>query len=123
MGCCPACARAAVAQLPVGPLQGVLTLSPAVLWLHCRYDVDAVASMVSDYTADIGRSLDALRLSGSLQYLLAFVRDVANTMNRAGPKGPLEGFKLESLARLQVGAARLSRGGVCVLQLMRAGCC
>jgi hypothetical protein len=45
----------------------------------------------------------ALR-SGSLQQLLAFVRDVANIMNRAGPKGPLAGFKLESLARLQVRA-------------------
>jgi hypothetical protein len=68
---------------------------------NCRYDVDAVASVVSDYTADIARSLVALR-SGSLQQLLAFVRDVANIMNRAGPKGPLAGFKLESLARLQV---------------------
>jgi hypothetical protein len=63
--------------------------------------VDAVASVVSEYTADIARSLVALR-SGSLQQLLAFVRDVANIMNRAGPKGPLAGFKLESLARLQV---------------------
>lgn len=67
--------------------------------------MDTVASLVADYAADIGHSLDVLRLSGQLQYLLAFVRDVANTMNRAGPKGALAGFKLESLARLQVGLA------------------
>jgi hypothetical protein len=81
--------------------------------------------MVSDYTADIGRSLDALRLSGSLQYLLAFVRDVANTMNRAGPKGPLAGFKLESLARLQVGggvllaAAAAAKAAVALLHILQ----
>jgi hypothetical protein len=86
----------------------------------CRYDVDSVAAVVADFTADLDRSLDALRVSGSLHYLLAFVRDVANTMNRAGPRGPLAGFKLESLARLQVrasppgaplgGGASVSRG-------------
>jgi len=73
--------------------------------LMSRYDVDAVSSLVAEYTADLSRSLDALRVRcAPLHYLLAFVRDVANTMNRAGPKGPLAGFKLESLARLQVKA-------------------
>lgn len=74
----------------------------------CRYDVDGVAALVSEYTHDIGHALDALRVSGQLQYLLAFVRDVANTMNRAH-KGPLTGFKLESLARLQVRVVKVER--------------
>ncbi|WIA08831.1 hypothetical protein OEZ85_008252 [Tetradesmus obliquus] len=93
--------RLGIVEAAFHALGGVELLQAKMRAMEFRYDVDAVASMVSDYTADIGRSLDALRLSGSLQYLLAFVRDVANTMNRAGPKGPLEGFKLESLARLQ----------------------
>ena len=40
---------------------------------------------------------------GQLQYLLACVRDVANTMNASAVAGAaVEGLKLESLNRLQV---------------------
>jgi hypothetical protein len=78
----------------------------------CRFEVDSVASLVSKYSADICRALGALR-SGSLQQLLAFVRDVANIMNSEDLKGPLAGFKLESLARLQVRAEWYLHAAIC----------
>lgn len=77
--------------------------------------METVASLVSDYAHDIGRALDALRVSGQLQFLLAFVRDVANTMNRAH-KAPLTGFKLESLTRLQVSVCGAVNG--CLVSCM-----
>jgi hypothetical protein len=78
--------------------------------MHRSYDVDATATLVTEFAADIGHALEVLRGSGQLQYLLAFVRDVANTMNAAGPRGPLAGFKLESLSRLQVCCATTQLG-------------
>eukprot|EP00775_Hariotina_reticulata_P009230 gene9230-9395_t len=97
----PMSPRLGVVEACFDALGNVDMLPAKIRAMEFRYDVDSVAAVVADYTADLGRSLDALRVSGSLHYLLAFVRDVANTMNRAGPRGPLAGFKLESLARLQ----------------------
>jgi hypothetical protein len=46
--------------------------------------------------------------AGQLQYRLAFVRDVANTMSASAVAGAaVEGLKLESLNRLQVCAVCL----------------
>jgi len=70
-----------------------------------------VTAQVDDFVADLSSSLAAFRTCGQLQYLLAFVRDVANTMNASAVQGAaVEGFKLESLARLQVWA----HAGSCV---------
>jgi hypothetical protein len=69
-----------------------------------RYDIDAAVAVVSDYTADLGSAFGALR-SGSLQQLLAFVREVVSRMERTNPatQAPLDGLKMESLAKLKVG--------------------
>jgi hypothetical protein len=96
-----------------------------------RYDVEAVGAQVDGFVVDLAAALDALRC-GQLQYLLALVRDVANMMNGAGagasavlasiaaascshgggagapPRAAVQGFRLESLSRLQV------RARVCV---------
>jgi hypothetical protein len=58
--------------------------------------------------SDVSSCLESFRTCGQLQYLLAFVRDVANTMNASAVAGPaVEGLKLESLNRLQVCAVCL----------------
>jgi hypothetical protein len=77
----------------------------AVLCCACRYDIEAVSAQVDDFVADLSASLSAFRSCGQLQYLLAFVRDVANTMNASAVQGgtAVEGLKLDSLSRLQVG--------------------
>ncbi|KAF6259271.1 hypothetical protein COO60DRAFT_1022990 [Scenedesmus sp. NREL 46B-D3] len=87
--------RLGIVEAAFDALGGVELLQAKMRAMEFRYDVDAVASAVAEYTADVARAFDALR-SGSLQYLLAFVRDVADTMNRACNKGPLAGFKLEA---------------------------
>jgi hypothetical protein len=53
---------------------------------------------------DLSAALCVFRSCGQLQYLLAFVRDVANTMNASAVQGgtAVEGLKLDSLSRLQV---------------------
>ena len=83
----------------LAPLSCLITSRPV------RYDVETVGALVDDFVADLSTSLAAFRACGQLQYLLAFVRDVANTMNTSAVQGgaAVEGLKLESLARLQVG--------------------
>eukprot|EP00879_Flechtneria_rotunda_P014448 GHRR01015097.1.p1 GENE.GHRR01015097.1~~GHRR01015097.1.p1 ORF type:complete len:761 (+),score=378.38 GHRR01015097.1:1030-3312(+) len=90
--------RLGVVEAAFEALGKVEQLQAKMRAMEFSYDVEAVKKVVFEFADDIGDALDALRDSGQLQTLLAFVRDLANTMN---PERGLGGLKLESLTRLQ----------------------